>query len=135
MKKVPPYETENMKEQFSDSEQKIIQLKEELEKERDEKQSSLRHVEKLKKEIEDLKKQTECLNERTKHLNEQTKHLRKENKYLKKQLAQFQGSAPFLASSDKNSEAGGVPSSKTYYRRNRQECTKKTNSQLPFFVC
>jgi transposase len=118
MKKVPPDETENMKEQFSDSEQKIIQLKEELEKERDEKQSSLQHVEKLKKEIEDLKKQTERLNERT-------KHLRKENKYLKKQLAQFQVSAPFLASSDKTSEAGGVPSSKTYYRRNRQEGTKK----------
>ena len=125
MKKVPPDETENMKEQFSDLEQKITQLKEELEKERNEKQSGLQHVEKLKKENEDLKKQAERLNERTKHLNERTKHLRKENKYLKKQLAQFQGSAPFLASSDKTSEAGGVPSSKTYYRRNRQEGTKK----------
>ena len=132
MKKVPPDETENMKEQFSDLEQKITQLKGELEKERNEKQSGLQHVEKLKKENEDLKKQaerlnerTKHLNERTKHLNERTKHLRKENKYLKKQLAQFQGSAPFLASSDKTSEAGGVPSSKTYYRRNRQEGTKK----------
>jgi len=38
-------------------EQKITQLKEELEKERNEKQSSLQHVEKLQKENEDLKKQ------------------------------------------------------------------------------
>ena len=44
MKKVPPDETENMKEQFSDLEQKITQLKEELEKERNEKQSGLQHV-------------------------------------------------------------------------------------------
>ena len=57
MKKVPPDETENMKEQFSDLEQKITQFKEELEKERNEKQSGLQHVEKLKKENEDLKKQ------------------------------------------------------------------------------
>ena len=55
MKNVPQDETENMKEQFSDLEQEITQLNEELEKERYEKQSSLQQVEIIKKENKDLK--------------------------------------------------------------------------------
>jgi transposase len=62
---------------------------------------------------------------------QQTKKLEKENKDLKKQLAQLQGSAPILAASDKTAEAGGVPTSKTFYRRNRQEGKKKTRGGQP----
>jgi transposase len=57
--------------------------------------------------------------------------LEKECEELKKELAQIKGSAPFLAASDKTAEAGGVPTSKTFYRRKRQEGKrKKTGGQL-----
>ena len=162
MKNVPQDETENMKEQFSDLEQEITQLNEELKKERYEKQSSLQQVEIIKKENKDLKEENRDLKEENRDLKEENrdlkeenrdlkeeyedlkkqtgrfkkraKHLRNEIKYLKKQLSQLQGSAPVLASSDKTSEAGGVPSSKTYYRRNRQEGTKKASGGQPGHV-
>lgn len=90
-------ESENLKKRIHDLERKITQLEEDLETERNEKNITL----------------------------QQKKELEKENKDLKKQLAQLLGSAPTLASSDKTAEAGGVPSSKTFYRRNRQEGEKK----------
>lgn len=103
-----------------------------------EKKSSLQQVEKLEKEREDLIKENEHFKEQAEgfkkqktHFQERAKNLRKENKFLKKQLAQLLGSAPVLASSDKTAEAGGVPSSKTYYRRNRQEGPKKASGGQP----
>ena len=90
-------EPENLKKRIHDLERKITQLEEDLEKERNENKITW----------------------------QQKKKLEKENKALKKQLAQLLSSAPTLASSDKTAEAGGVPSSKTFYRRNRQEGEKK----------
>jgi transposase len=96
-------EPENLKKRIHDLERKITQLEEDLEKERNE-------------------------NKRTW---QQKKSLEKENKDLKKQLAQLVGSAPALAASDKTAEAGGVPSSKTFYRRNRLEGERKTRGGQP----
>ena len=90
-------EPENLKKRIHDLERKITQLEGDLEKERNENKITW----------------------------QQKKKLEKENKALKKQLAQLLSSAPILASSDKTAEAGGVPSSKTFYRRNRQEGEKK----------
>jgi transposase len=96
-------EPENLKKRIHDLERKITQLEEDLEKERNENKITW----------------------------QQKKNLEKENKDLKKQLAQLLGSAPTLASSDKTAEAGGVPSSKTFYRRNRQEGEKKPRGGQP----
>ena len=94
---------ENLKKHIHDLERKITQLKEDLEKERNEKKISWQEKERLEK----------------------------ENKDLKKQLAQLLGSAPTLATSDKTAEAGGVPSSKTFYRRNRLEGERKPRGGQP----
>ncbi len=96
-------EPENLKKRIHDLERKITQLEEDLEKERNENKITW----------------------------QQKKSLEKENKDLKKKLAQLLGSAPTLAASDKTAEAGGVPSSKTFYRRNRLEGEKKTRGGQP----
>jgi transposase len=96
-------EPENLKKRIHDLEREITQLEGDLKKERNEKEAIL----------------------------QQKKKLENENKDLKKQLAQLLGSAPTLAASDKTAEAGGVPSSKTFYRRNRQEGEKKTRGGQP----
>jgi transposase len=59
------------------------------------------------------------------------KKLEKENKNLKEQIVRFKNSLMALAASEKTAEAGGVPSSKTFYRRNRQEGTKKPTGGQP----
>ena len=59
------------------------------------------------------------------------KKLEKENQKLREELSRFQGSAPMLAASDKTAEAGGVPSSKIYYKRNRTEGKKKHTGGQP----
>lgn len=59
------------------------------------------------------------------------KELEEENEDLKEQLAQLKSSAPVLGASDRTAEAGGVPSSKTYYRRNRTEGIKKPTGGQP----
>ncbi len=46
-------------------------------------------------------------------------------------FARLQGSAPVLAGSDKVAVAGGIPTSKTFYRRNRQEGIKKPTGGQP----
>lgn len=94
---------EDLKTHIRDLERKIAQLERKLEKERN------------KKEI----------------AQQQKKELEKENKKLKKELARLQGSAPVLAGSDKTAEAGGIPTSKTFYRRNRQEGAKKPTGGQP----
>lgn len=43
----------------------------------------------------------------------------------------MKSSAPVLGASDRTAEAGGVPSSKTYYRRNRTEGNKKPTGGQP----
>lgn len=64
-------------------------------------------------------------------LRQSNKKLKKENEKLKRELARLQGSAPVLAGSDKTAEAGGVPTSKVFYRRNRQEGKKKPTGGQP----
>lgn len=62
---------------------------------------------------------------------QQKKKLEKENKELKKQLTQLQVSLAAFATSDKTAEAGGIPSSKTFYRRDRQEGKKNATGGQP----
>jgi transposase len=96
--------SEDLKEYIHNLERKIAHLEKDLEKERADKETS-------------------------RQLN---KKLKKENEKLKKELAQLQGSAPVLAGSDKTAEAGGVPTSKTFYRRNREpEGDKKPTGGQP----
>ncbi|MDO8873862.1 MAG: IS66 family transposase zinc-finger binding domain-containing protein, partial [Methanoregula sp.] len=83
-----------------------------------------KYIEELERTIDQLKKELEI--ERN-----QKNELKRENDNLQKQLAQLQGSAPFLAASCKTAEAGGVPSSKTFYRRNRQNENKKAKGGQP----
>jgi transposase len=99
-------ETDNLKKRIYDLEREISHLEGDLKKERNEKEAVLQQ----KNELED------------------------ENKDLKKQLAQLLGSAPTLAASDKTAEAGGVPSSKTFYRRNRQDGEIKPRGGQPGHV-
>ena len=96
-------ESADDKERIRKLEEDNARLKRELEKER------------LEKEKLDLEK----------------KKLEKINEDLKREIISLQSSAPFLAASDRTAEAGGVPSSKVFYRRNRQEGAKKpTGGQL-----
>ena len=95
--------TENLNKYIRDLERKNANLEKELEKEQNEKIIVI----------------------------QEKKKLEKENKELKKQLTQLQASLSALATSDKTAEAGGIPSSKTFYRRNRQEGKKKATGGQP----
>jgi len=95
--------TENLDKYIRDLERKNANLEKELEKEQNEKIIII----------------------------QEKKKLEKENKELKKQLTQLLSSLSALATSDKTAEAGGVPSSKTFYRRNRQEGMKKATGGQP----
>jgi len=89
-----------------------------------------KELEKERREKEDLKKERETLKKENEGLKKEREALERENKDLKEQLAKLKDSLPQLAASDKTAEAGGVPSSKIFYRRNRQEGeTKKTGGQ------
>jgi len=94
---------EDLKEYICNLKGKIAQLEKDLEKERADKEISRQQIKKLKE----------------------------ENKNLKKELARLQGSASVLGASDKTAEAGGVPTSKTFYRRNRQNGEKKPTGGQP----
>lgn len=88
-------------------------------------------VEELEHTIAQLKKELDKERKKRKLVQKQKSVLRKENKKLKKQIAQILSSAPFLAASCKTAEAGGVPSSKIFYRRRRQSEEKKTKGGQP----
>jgi len=95
-------------------------------------------IETLKKRIRKLEEEKERLEEKLDKerqekgsIEKRKKELEKENEDLKEQLAQLKSSAPFLGASDRTAEAGGVPSSKTYYRRNRTEGNKKPTGGQP----
>ena len=64
----------------------------------------LRKVEQLEKELKDLKKK---------------------NRRLTKEIKKLKSTPQMLSSSDKTAEAGGVPSSKTFYRRPRHSMRKR----------
>ncbi|PWR70095.1 IS66 family transposase [Methanospirillum stamsii] len=87
-------------------------------------------VKELEHTIAQLKKELDKERKKRELVQRQKSELLKENKKLKKQIAQILSSAPFLAASCKTAEAGGVPSSKIFYRRKRQsEENKKKGGQ------
>ncbi|MGI0130213.1 MAG: IS66 family transposase [Thermoplasmata archaeon] len=55
--------------------------------------------------------------ERLEKIEEEFRQLTEENRRLREELRRLKTSAPMLAASDRTAEAGGVPSSKTFYRR------------------
>lgn len=73
--------------------------------------------ERQRKRIKELEEDHRKLEEEKQKLAEQRKKLLDENKDLKEQLQRVLGSAPMLAASDKTAEAGGVPSSRVFWRR------------------
>lgn len=82
-------------------------------------------------ENERLRRENEALKEENQKLAEQRKKLADENKELKEQLQRVLSSAPMLAASDKNAEAGGVPTSKVFYRRRTNPDEKKPTGGQP----
>ena len=88
-------------------------------------------VKELKKRIHDLQKEKEHFKEQYENVEKERKKLKKENKNLKDQIVRLKNSLMTLAASDKTAEAGGVPSSKTFYRRNRNEGTNKPTGGQP----
>lgn len=81
--------------------------------------------ERLKEEKQKFENKERELKDQKRELEEEKKELEKKNKNLEDQLARVLGSAPFLAASEKTAEAGGMPTSKIFYRRNRTEGEKK----------
>jgi len=65
------------------------------------------------------------LKKENKRLKEENKKLKKEYKDIKEQLAKLKGSLPFLASTEKTAEAGGIPTSGIFYRRNTPKDQKR----------
>lgn len=105
-------------------EEENARLKRELEKE---------HLERKKLDIEkqmlDIeKKKLEKEKEDLKHETEKLKH---ETEKLKREIISLKSSIPFLAASEKTAEACGIPTSKIFYRRNRQEGVKKPTGGQP----
>lgn len=102
--------SDDLKQYVRALEQKIVQLENALKKECAEKKTFQKHNTKLKR---------------------RSKKLKQENKKLKKELTRLKSSAPVLAGSDKTAEAGGIPSSGIFYKRNRQEGKKKPTGGQP----
>lgn len=65
------------------------------------------------------------LRDEIERLAKEVERLKRENEALRRKLAAVMGSPQMLASSDKTAEAGGVPSSKTFYRRSTPDDEKK----------
>lgn len=87
-------------------------------------------IDDLRRNIHQLKKKLKIERKRRILAENQKNELKKENKKLKKEIAKILSSAPFLSASSKTAEAGGVPSSKTFYRRKRQcEENRKSGGQ------
>jgi len=90
-----------------------------------------KEIDRLHKIVKEKEERIEKIESEKADLEKDFEELKKENEQLKKELAQIKGSAPFLAASDKTAEAGGVPTSKTFYRRKRQESNKKKTGGQP----
>jgi transposase len=95
----------------------------------------IRELEKKNKQLEEALEKEQSVSEELQKENDELKKtkdkLKKEIDDLKEQLARLQNSAPLLATSDKTAEAGGVPSSKVFYKRNRNEGKKKPTGGQP----
>lgn len=84
-----------------------------------------KEAKRLREELEKARKRIEELERENSDLARKKGKLEQENKELKDQLSRVMGSAPMLAASDKTAEAGGVPSSKVFYRRPVDQTEKK----------
>ncbi|MGI0132885.1 MAG: IS66 family transposase [Thermoplasmata archaeon] len=69
--------------------------------------------------------------ERLEKIEEEFRQLTEENRRLRQELRRLKTSAPMLAASDRTAEAGGVPSSKTFYRRPTPTGEKRPNGGQP----
>jgi transposase len=78
-----------------------------------------------------LKEENERLRKELEKALLEKKNLEKECEELKKELISLKSSMPFLAASENTAEACGVPSSKIFYRRNRQEGQKRPTGGQP----
>jgi len=83
------------------------------------------YIEKLKKENRDSRRKIEEIERENQDLKDENKDLKEENKDIKEQLARLMSSALVLGASDKTAEAGGIPSSKVFYKRNRNDEERK----------
>src|SRR4030042_2735584 len=81
--------------------------------------------------IRRLEKENERLNQELEKERLEKKKLEKENEDLKREIISLKSSIPFLAASEKTAEACGVPTSKIFYRRNREEGPKKPTGGQP----
>jgi len=88
-------------------------------------ESGKEKIKNLKKRIRKLEKEKEELSKEIEKERIKRESLEKDNEILREKLAQLLGSALVLGGSDKTAEAGGVPSSKIYYKRNRNDKEKK----------
>ena len=84
-----------------------------------------------KREFEEYKKENELLRIQLRDKDRRIESLEKENSELRKELDKIKTSAPFLAASDKTAEAGGIPSSGTFYRRKTPETERKKTGGQP----
>lgn len=89
------------------------------------------YIEKLEKENQDLKRRIEKIERENEIFERENENLKKENKDIKDQLERLMNSAIVLGASDKTAEAGGVPSSKVFYKRNRTGNKKKLTGGQP----
>lgn len=83
---------------------------------------------------EELRKKDALLMEERKEKEAIQKRLersKEENRQLKTKIGQLLSSAPLLAASDTRAEAGGVPSSRVFYKRNRSGGEKKPTGGQP----
>ena len=90
-----------------------------------------KNIDEMKELIRNLKKELEKERQRRKELEDERKELEDEIEDLREQLSRLLSSAPLLGASERTAEAGGVPSSKTYYRRNRTDGTNKASGGQP----
>lgn len=93
-------------------------------------ETSKENIDNLRQIIHKLQKELDIERKRRILAENEKRELKKENKELKKEIAKILSSAPFLSASSKTAEAGGVSSSKTFYRRKRQcEENRKSGGQ------
>ena len=85
----------------------------------------------LREELDATRRALEESERQRKALEDKYRAVDEENKKLRERLSRLEGSPGVLALSDKTAEAGGVPSSKVYYRRPTPDAEKKPTGGQP----
>lgn len=81
--------------------------------------------------LQRLREENERLLRENQRLEKENKNLSDKNEQLEEKLQSLLGSAPMLAASDKTAEAGGVPSSRVFWRRPVKKSGKKPTGGQP----